>query len=107
MTLIVTRSHKVNDRDHVGLANGTASPEEHLPRYFAKSGFSANDNPNRIKKSGNGKGNWYVTQDYPFRGPNTGFIGAAKVKSSKTWTTCTARASPAAAAMPLPNFSTP
>ncbi|THY22990.1 hypothetical protein D6D01_06120 [Aureobasidium pullulans] len=55
---IVTRSHKVNDRDHVGLANGTASPEEHLPRYFAKSGFSANDNPNRIKKSGNGKGNW-------------------------------------------------
>ncbi|CAD0038505.1 unnamed protein product [Aureobasidium pullulans] len=47
----------VNDRDHVGLANGTASPEEHLPRYFAKSGFSANDNPNRIKKSGNGKGN--------------------------------------------------
>ncbi|THY86572.1 hypothetical protein D6C92_08419, partial [Aureobasidium pullulans] len=57
-TLIVTRSHKVNDRDHVGLANGTASPEEHLPRYFAKSGFSANDNPNRIKKCGNGKGNW-------------------------------------------------
>ncbi|THX29074.1 hypothetical protein D6D10_09023 [Aureobasidium pullulans] len=55
----VTRSHKVNDRDHVGLANGTASPEEHLPRYFAKSGFSANDNPNRIKKSGNGKGNWF------------------------------------------------
>ncbi|CAD0021541.1 unnamed protein product [Aureobasidium pullulans] len=68
---VMTRSHKVNDRDHVGLANGTASPEEHLPRYFAKSGFSANDNPNRIKKS-----------------------GAAKVKSSKTWTTCTARASP-------------
>ncbi|KAI5196471.1 hypothetical protein E4T39_07782 [Aureobasidium subglaciale] len=55
---IMTRSHKVNDRDHVGLANGTASPQEHLPRYFAKSGFNANNDPNRIKKSGNGKGNW-------------------------------------------------
>ncbi|CAD0040303.1 unnamed protein product [Aureobasidium pullulans] len=58
--MLTTRSPDgvINDRDHVGLANGTASPEEHLPRYFAKSGFSANDNPNRIKKSGNGKGNW-------------------------------------------------
>ncbi|KAG9616329.1 hypothetical protein KCU64_g23324, partial [Aureobasidium melanogenum] len=54
----MTRSHKLNDRDHVGLANGTALPEEHLPRYFAKSGFSANNDPNRVKKSGNGKGNW-------------------------------------------------
>ncbi|CAD0081728.1 unnamed protein product [Aureobasidium vineae] len=56
-TFLVTRSHKLNDRDHVGLANGTASPEEHLPRYFAKSGFNANNDPNRVKKSGNGKGN--------------------------------------------------
>ena len=56
----MTRSHKVNDRDHVGLANGTAAPEEHLPRYFAKSGFAAND-PNRTKKSGSGRGNWYAT----------------------------------------------
>ncbi|KAH0370998.1 hypothetical protein KCU65_g2198, partial [Aureobasidium melanogenum] len=54
----MTRSHKLNDRDHVGLANGTALPEEHLPRYFAKSGFNANNDPNRVKKSGNGKGNW-------------------------------------------------
>ncbi|KAI5237616.1 hypothetical protein E4T43_07968 [Aureobasidium subglaciale] len=54
----MTRSHKVNDRDHVGLANGTASLQEHLPRYFAKSGFNANNDPNRVKKSGNGKGNW-------------------------------------------------
>ncbi|KAG9760755.1 hypothetical protein KCU75_g10659, partial [Aureobasidium melanogenum] len=28
------------------------------PRYFAKSGFNANNDPNRVKKSGNGKGNW-------------------------------------------------
>jgi len=53
----VTRSKKQNDRDHVGLANGTAAPEEHLPRYFAKSGYVDND-PKTVKKSGFGKGNW-------------------------------------------------
>ncbi|KAI4720055.1 hypothetical protein E4T48_03709 [Aureobasidium sp. EXF-10727] len=58
LSTAMTRSHKLNDRDHVGLANGTALPEEHLPRYFAKAGFNANNDPNRVKKSGNGKGNW-------------------------------------------------
>ena len=53
----VTRSHKANDRDHAGLANGTASPEEHLPRYFAKSGYADAD-PKKVKKEGGGKGNW-------------------------------------------------
>ena len=53
----VTRSHKLNDRDHVGLANGTAAPEEHLPRYFAKAGFEGT-NPASTKKQGGGKGNW-------------------------------------------------
>lgn len=53
----VTRTHKNNDRDHVGLANGTAAPEEHLPRYFAKAGYSG-DNPGSTKKQGSGKGNW-------------------------------------------------
>ena len=53
----MTRTHKSNDRDHVGLANGTAAPEEHLPRYFAKSGY-AGDNPGSTKKQGGGKGNW-------------------------------------------------
>jgi len=53
----MTRTHKATDRDHVGLANGTASPEEHLPRYFAKAGFSGND-PAQTKKQGSGKGNW-------------------------------------------------
>ena len=53
----MTRTHKNNDRDHVGLANGTAAPEEHLPRYFAKSGY-AGENPASTKKQGGGKGNW-------------------------------------------------
>lgn len=56
-TPIVTRSHKLNDRDHVGLANGTASPEEHMPRYFTKSGYVDTD-PKSTKKKGSGKGNW-------------------------------------------------
>ncbi|KGQ12703.1 hypothetical protein BBAD15_g1541 [Beauveria bassiana D1-5] len=53
----VTRSHKANDRDHKGLAEGTALPVEHLPRYFAKSGYADVD-PKKIKKDGAGKGNW-------------------------------------------------
>lgn len=53
----MTRTHKVTDRDHVGLANGTASHEEHLPRYFGKSGY-ADTNPASSKKQGGGKGNW-------------------------------------------------
>ena len=54
---LVTRSHKANDRDHKGLADGTAAPTEHLPRFFAKSGY-AGDDPKKIKKDGCGKGNW-------------------------------------------------
>lgn len=53
----VTRTHKGNDRDHVGLANGTADADQHLPRYFGKSGHIDAD-PKGIKKSGSGKGNW-------------------------------------------------
>jgi len=53
----MTRSHKANDRDHAGLADGTASPIEHLPRYFAKSGYVDAD-PKKTKKYGGGKGNW-------------------------------------------------
>ncbi|PSR97633.1 hypothetical protein BD289DRAFT_491459 [Coniella lustricola] len=50
-------SIQYNDKDHAGLADGTAAPEEHLPRFFAKSGFAGED-PKKIKKSGGGKGNW-------------------------------------------------
>jgi len=53
----MTRSYKANDRDHKGLADGTAAPIEHLPRFFAKSGHADAD-PKKIKKDGNGRGNW-------------------------------------------------
>jgi len=55
----VTRSHKLNDRDHQGLIDGTADPEQRLPRYFAKAGFVDTD-PKKTKKDGAGKANWQV-----------------------------------------------
>lgn len=59
-SLPVGKSHKYNDRDHAGLADGTALPQEHLPRYFAKSGHIDAD-PKKAKKNGAGKGGWYST----------------------------------------------
>jgi hypothetical protein len=56
----VGKTHKMNDRDHAGLADGTASPTEHLPRYFAKAGHVDTD-PKKTKKNGAGKGGWRVT----------------------------------------------
>ena len=53
----MTRSHKFNDRDHAGLADGSAAAEEHLPRYFSKSGHVDVD-PKKVKKEGSGKSNW-------------------------------------------------
>lgn len=50
-------SIQFNDKDHAGLADGTAAPEEHLPRFFAKHGYAGED-PKKVKKSGGGKGNW-------------------------------------------------
>ncbi|KAI9889940.1 MAG: hypothetical protein M1814_004663 [Vezdaea aestivalis] len=55
--IVVTRSHKQNDRDHAGLANGSAEPEDRVPRYFAKAGHADAD-PRKTKKDGAGKGNW-------------------------------------------------
>ncbi|EGP83184.1 uncharacterized protein MYCGRDRAFT_111412 [Zymoseptoria tritici IPO323] len=55
--LNMTRTHKATDRDHVGLANGTAAATEHLPRYFGKSGYVDNA-PTSTKKQGGGKANW-------------------------------------------------
>ncbi|KAJ8124060.1 hypothetical protein ONZ43_g134 [Nemania bipapillata] len=61
MTLIrsatVTRSHKYNDKDHAGLAEGTVLPHDSLPKFFAKNGFEGSD-PKKTKKNGGGKGNW-------------------------------------------------
>ncbi|KAJ5949750.1 hypothetical protein N7454_001334 [Penicillium verhagenii] len=50
----VTRSHKINDRDHP--ADGIVVHEQ-LPRYFGKSGPTDAD-PRKTKKDGGGKGNW-------------------------------------------------
>ncbi|KAG8528055.1 uncharacterized protein KY384_006971 [Bacidia gigantensis] len=69
----VTRSHKQNDRDHAGLADGTADEAQHLPRYFAKSGHIDSD-PKKVKKEGGGKGNWGTpgdeSQDYGYNFTN-------------------------------------
>ncbi|KAH6517138.1 hypothetical protein HBI81_182340 [Parastagonospora nodorum] len=53
----MTRSHKFTDRDHAGIADGTAERESRLPRYFAKAGHADAD-PTKTKKGGSGKGNW-------------------------------------------------
>jgi hypothetical protein len=53
----MTRSHKFTDRDHAGIAEGTAERESRLPRYFAKAGHADSD-PTKTKKDGSGKGNW-------------------------------------------------
>ena len=58
LTLLpVTRSHKFNDKDHAGLADGTVLPQDTLPKYFAKSGFADAD-PKKTKKNGGGRANW-------------------------------------------------
>ncbi|RYP54702.1 hypothetical protein DL770_010948 [Monosporascus sp. CRB-9-2] len=53
----MTRSHKFNDKDHTAVADGTAHPHEHLPKFFAKNGFEGVD-PKKTKKNGAGKANW-------------------------------------------------
>ncbi|KAI1167612.1 hypothetical protein F5B18DRAFT_647396 [Nemania serpens] len=53
----LTRSHKFNDKDHAGLAEGTVLPHENFPKFFAKNGFEGVD-PKKTKKNGAGKGNW-------------------------------------------------
>ncbi|KAG6021785.1 hypothetical protein E4U41_002399 [Claviceps citrina] len=60
--MIVPELNIANDRDHKGIAEGTAGPSEHVPRYFAKSGFADTD-PKKIKKDGNGRGNWGTMAD--------------------------------------------
>ncbi|OJJ03838.1 hypothetical protein ASPVEDRAFT_195669 [Aspergillus versicolor CBS 583.65] len=53
----MTRSHKINDRDHSAPQTGIIAPNEALPRYFAKSG-PVDADPRKTKKDGGGKGNW-------------------------------------------------
>ncbi|KAI1207231.1 uncharacterized protein F4807DRAFT_191733 [Annulohypoxylon truncatum] len=67
----VTRSHKYNDKDHAGLAEGTVLPHENVPKFFAKNGFEGVD-PKKTKKNGGGKANWgsageeVVDEDFNF-----------------------------------------
>jgi len=69
----MTRSHKQNDRDHAGLADGTAEDIQHMPRYFTKNGHIDTD-PKKVKKEGGGKGNWgspgAESQDYGYKFTN-------------------------------------
>lgn len=69
----MTRSHKFGDKDHAGLADGTALPQEHMPKFFAKNGFADAD-PKKTKKNGGGRGNWGNTGeevvDEPFNFTN-------------------------------------
>ncbi|KAL5332251.1 hypothetical protein BJX70DRAFT_393122 [Aspergillus crustosus] len=70
----VTRSHKVNDRDHAVTNNAVNASNENLPRYFAKSG-PVDADPRKTKKNGGGKGNWgrsgEEVQDYGYTFLNT------------------------------------
>lgn len=58
----MTRSHKFNDKDHAGLADGTAVPQEHVPKFFGKTGFPDAD-PKKTKKNGGGRANWGAIGD--------------------------------------------
>ncbi|CAL5874142.1 uncharacterized protein PFLUO_LOCUS8430 [Penicillium psychrofluorescens] len=78
--LAVTRSHKLNDRDHQ--VEGIIAPKEQLPRYFGKSGPTDAD-PRKTKKDGGGKGNWGRSgdevQDYGYT-----FTNARRRSNSST-----------------------
>jgi hypothetical protein len=77
----VTRSQKFNDRDHAGLADGTAAPAEHLPRYFAKHGHEGVD-PKKTKKNGGGKGNWGNAGEEVVDDPSVNFNNARRRSNS-------------------------
>ncbi|KAK7749199.1 hypothetical protein SLS62_008381 [Diatrype stigma] len=53
----MTRSHKFNDKAHAAIAEGTALPQDHVPKFFGKHGFEGVD-PKKTKKNGGGKANW-------------------------------------------------
>ncbi|RAL05675.1 uncharacterized protein BO80DRAFT_77819 [Aspergillus ibericus CBS 121593] len=83
----MTRSHKVNDQDHSGSQEGAALLQEHLPRFFAKSG-PVDADPRKTKKDGGGKRNWsvqYSSSLAPIRStPSDLSAGAALATKSMT-----------------------
>ncbi|KAI4597479.1 hypothetical protein KJ359_004180 [Pestalotiopsis sp. 9143b] len=55
--MLLTRSHKYNEKDHAGIAEGTVLPQDNVPKFFAQNGFAGVD-PKKTKKNGGGRGNW-------------------------------------------------
>ena len=82
----MTRTNKGNDRNHSAIADGSALPEERLPRYFAKHGHVDAD-PKGVKKQGGGKGNWYTSPPMPSLHPPLTPTGAVTAKRVKTMAT--------------------
>jgi len=78
----MTRSHKFTDRDHAGIADGTAERESRLPRYFAKQGHADSD-PTKTKKGGGGKGNWGTPGD-ELEDINPNMVNARRRSNSST-----------------------
>ncbi|KAI1850205.1 hypothetical protein JX265_002103 [Neoarthrinium moseri] len=52
-----TQVTRYNEKDHAGIAEGTAFPTDNLPKFFAQNGFAGVD-PKKTKKNGGGRGNW-------------------------------------------------
>ncbi|KAK3377852.1 hypothetical protein B0H63DRAFT_525116 [Podospora didyma] len=84
-SIIMTRSHKYNDKDHAGIAEGSVLPQENIPKFFAKNGFADVD-PKKTKKNGGGKGNWgnagEEVIDEPFN-----FVNARRRSNSSSFST--------------------
>lgn len=60
----MTRTHKNNDVPHNHPEAEPAFQEHQVPKYFGKTGF-ADQAPNKVKKNGGGKGNWYTPPPFP------------------------------------------
>lgn len=80
----MTRSHKFNDRPRGDLAEAY-SPDDNMPKFFAKNGFADTD-PKKTKKNGSGKGNWggmgEEVVDQPFN-----FVNPRRRSNSSSMTT--------------------
>jgi hypothetical protein len=78
----MTRSHKFGEKDHAGLADGTVSPQDQVPKFFGKSGFADAD-PKKTKKNGGGRGNWGNTGD-EVADENFNFVNARRRSNSSS-----------------------
>lgn len=81
----MTRSHKYNEKNHAGLAEGIVLPHENLPKFFAKNGFDGVD-PKKTKKNGGGRGNWGSTGEEVVD-EDFNFMNARRRSNSSTYST--------------------